>query len=63
MILYIIHNDYCSNSGGPPLDGTPLKVVRTFNIVLVVTFYCLATLGIMFAITCLMFNVIFRNRK
>ena len=55
--------EFFINSGGPPPDGTPSKVIRTFKIGLVVTFYILASLGILFAIACLIFNIIFRSRK
>lgn len=50
-------------SGGPPPDGTPINVIHTFNIGLVATFYTLASLGIVFAIACFIFNIIFRSRK
>ena len=56
MILY-------SSSGGPPLDGTPIKIIRTFKLWLIVIFDCLASLGIVFAIACLVFNTVFRKRK
>ena len=54
-------NELCI--GGVPLDGSPKTVIRTFNIGLVVVFDTLATLGIAFAVLCLLFNFIFRKRK
>lgn len=48
---------------GVPLDGTPVTIFHTFNIGLVAVFDTLATLGIVFAIGCLLFNFICRQRK
>ena len=48
---------------GPPPDGTPVIVIHSFNIALVVLFDITAVLGIVFAIGCLIFNFVFKNRK
>ena len=48
---------------GVPLDGTPLTIIRTFHVGLVIVFDTLALLGIAFAVGCLFFNFTFRNRK
>lgn len=48
---------------GIPPDGTPISVINTFKLELVVIFDILAIFGIAFAIACLLFNIIFRNRK
>jgi hypothetical protein len=48
---------------GIPPDGAPLQVINTFHIALVVIFYLLATTGIIFAVGCFLFNLIFRKRK
>ena len=48
---------------GIPLDGSPVMVLHTFQIGLVVVFYILTTVGIAFAVGCLLFNFIFRERK
>ena len=53
----------CWFSGGSPLDGTPIKILHTFKLWLVAIFDCLASLGIVFAIVCLVFNIVFRKRK
>ena len=58
-----IHLMFFCNIGGPPSDGTTMKIIHTFNTALVVVFDCLAILGIVFAISCLLFNFIFRNRR
>ena len=50
-------------SDGVSLDGTILNITHTFETELVVVFDILATLGIAFAIGCLIFNFGFRNRK
>ena len=51
------------DADGVPLDGSPTIVVRTFQIELVVVFYILTTVGIAFAVGCLLFNFIYRERK
>ena len=48
---------------GTPLDGTILNITHTYDIGLVIVFDILASLGIFFDIGCLIFNVVFRNRK
>ena len=48
---------------GIPLDGTILNITHTYEIGLVIVFDILASLGIFFDIGCLIFNIIFRNRK
>ena len=48
---------------GIPPDGTPDKIIHTFNIGLVVTFDTLATLGIVFSCCCLLFNFIFKEKR
>jgi gamma-aminobutyric acid type B receptor len=49
--------------GGVPPDGTPVKVIHTFHVELVILFDTLATLGIIFAVCCLLFNFIFKDRR
>ena len=53
----------CMIPDGVSLDGTILNITHTFETELVVVFDVLATLGIVFAIGCLIFNCGFRNRK
>ena len=48
---------------GVPYDGVPGEDIWTAFIPLVVVIYLLAAAGIFFAIVCLTFNYIFRNRK
>ena len=48
---------------GVPLDGTPAVVIHTHQIGLAIVFYILTTIGIAFAIGCLLFNFIYRERK
>ena len=48
---------------GQPYDGVPGEDIQTAFIPLVVVIYLLAAAGIFFAIACLAFNYIFRNRK
>lgn len=54
---------YCADTGGSPSDGSPTEITRTFHIGLIVVFDVLATLGIIFAIICFLFNLIYREKK
>ena len=58
------HNDYFNNySDGVTLDGTIMNITHTFELGLVIAFDILATLGLIFAIGCLIFNIVFRKKK
>ena len=48
---------------GIPYDGVPIEVVVTVGLSVTVIFLFLATAGIVFAVACLVFNFIFRNKK
>jgi gamma-aminobutyric acid type B receptor len=48
---------------GVPHDGTPREVTHYSLIPLTAVCYVYATVGIFFAIACLLFNVVFRNKK
>ena len=48
---------------GVPPDGIPLHVTTTIALPLVVVTQMFAIIGIIFAVFCLAFNIIFRNRK
>ena len=48
---------------GRPHDGLPLRRPGTVSVALTVIFALLATDGIIFAIVCLVFNTVFRDRK
>lgn len=44
-------------------DGTPTVELIPIKLPVTITLYILASAGIIFALFCLFFNVIFRNRK
>ena len=46
-----------------PYDGVPLQEEVSVALPLTVTFAILAAAGIVFAVACLVFNCIFRNKK
>ena len=48
---------------GTPNDGVPREDVVTVALPLTIIYIFLATLGVMFALVCLAFNFIFRERK
>ena len=51
------------HADGVPSDGTPINVIHTFKVEVVAIFDTLATVGIIFASVCLIFNIVFRKRK
>ena len=55
LLLYI--------AAGRPYDGVPDMVTVAVSVVQTVVFSLLAAAGIVFAVVCLIFNFIFRNRK
>uniref|UniRef100_A0A1X7UH13 G-protein coupled receptors family 3 profile domain-containing protein n=1 Tax=Amphimedon queenslandica TaxID=400682 RepID=A0A1X7UH13_AMPQE len=48
---------------GVPSDGTPIRIVSTFHLSLVVIFYTISFAGLVFCIICLVFTFYFRNKK
>lgn len=48
---------------GIPPDGKSKEVIHTYKTGLVVFIDILATFGIIFALVCLVFNVVFRNTR
>ncbi|XP_019849131.1 PREDICTED: gamma-aminobutyric acid type B receptor subunit 2-like [Amphimedon queenslandica] len=48
---------------GVPPDGTPIYEFSSFSIILVIVMYLWSSVGIIFTVICLIFNIIFRNRK
>ena len=51
------------NTGGIPNDGSPITKVTVVDLSATVILYLLATLGIVFTIFCLIFNIIFKDKK
>ena len=50
-------------SRGVPLDGSPIPMVNFPRLSLTIICYIYATAGIVFAIICLVFNLVFRKEK
>ena len=46
-----------------PMDGTPVKIITTFELWPVGLYYTLAVIGLIFTFICFLFNIIFRKRK
>ncbi len=53
----------CYPDGLVPYDGVPIEEIETVAVPLTVIYTLLATAGIIFAIVCLVFNFVFRQRK
>ena len=51
------------NIGGIPFDGSPLVDFITITVTAIVPIYVMATIGNIFAVVCLIFTIIFRNKK
>lgn len=62
-VQHVIYLLYFTLTDGVPPDGTPLKVFNGVHITITVVYDVLAIVGIMLAITCVIFNVVFRDRK
>ena len=48
---------------GAPYDGSPEEVIHNYNIILAGFYYVFAFLGLICAVVCLIFNILFRNKK
>ena len=48
---------------GDPNDGIPIEEVVTVSLGLTVVYMFLATAGIVFAVACLLFTIIFRKKR
>ena len=60
MMIYLC-TYYCAD--GVPNDGIPTEEVVTVSLGLTVVYVFLATAGIVFAVVCLAFTVIFRTKR
>jgi hypothetical protein len=49
--------------GRIPSDGTPIVILNTYYAPIYIIYDIAVVIGIGFAIVCLLFNFIFRNRK
>ena len=61
--LMYIHICMYNCADGIPSDGIPIEEVVTVSIGLTVVYVILASVGIVFAIICLTFTFIFRERR
>ena len=57
--LLLIHK----STAGTPYDGFPDEVIHSTSTPLFVIYTLLSSIGIIFVIGCLLFNIIFRNKK
>ena len=53
----------CTFPDGDPNDGIPIEEVVTVSLGLTVVYMFLATAGIVFAVACLLFTIIFRKKR
>lgn len=63
LLLMSQYRVYYMLVDGVPPDGIPLNVTTTIALPLTIVAQTFAIIGIIFAIFCLAFNIIFRNRK
>ena len=50
-------------TGGPPYDGSAQNVVHPIALPIVIIYNTLASVGLLCAAGCTLFNIIFRNKK
>ena len=62
-VWHLINHCFVCGLDGIPSDGTPIVVLNTFYMPIYIIYYIFVVLGIIFALVCLLFNIIFRNRK
>ena len=62
MHIISVHN-VLHHTDGIPNDGVPIEEVVTVSLALTVVYMILAVAGIVFAIICLIFTLIFRKKK
>ena len=62
---YSLHTqtDLSINLGGVPYDGFPDERIHQTPLPIVIIYSIMATVGLIFAITCLVFNVVFRQKR
>ena len=60
-LKYLIYNYFVAEI--VPFDGSPLSKVVTVPLAAIIPIYTMATVGIIFAIICFLFTLIFRRRK
>ena len=52
-----------AHADGVPYDGVPQDDVEKIHVSLTIVFCSLSTAGIVFAISCMLFNFIYRDKK
>ncbi|XP_064382160.1 gamma-aminobutyric acid type B receptor subunit 1-like [Halichondria panicea] len=60
---FMCEDDDTTWPDGVPVDGLPRNRTVTILQPLVIVYYTLTGIGLIFALVCLLFNIIFRNRK
>ena len=48
---------------GVPYDGVPEDDIEKVHVSLTITFCLLSTMGIVFALSCMLFNYLYRDRR
>ena len=62
-IQYSMQNVILIAAGGTPHDGSPAHVLVTVSFPLAMVYYTLASVGLILALACCMFNFIYRKKK
>ena len=50
-------------SEGVPYDRAAIEKLHPLNQALIITYFIMASAGLVFAVVCLLFNIVFRNRR
>ena len=62
-LLYISRILLLTIVAGVPYDGSIVDVIRSNSIVLAGIFYGFTSIGLLFVVACLVFNIAFRNKR
>ena len=60
-MIFDIH--YALSGGNVPYDGSPVDAVDHIHPALTVTYCLLGIFGLIFAVACLIFNTVFKNKR
>ena len=61
--MFVCADHYYTNTDGIPPDGTPTTVVVSVQPVVIVLTIIMLVAGLAFAMICLAFNIVYRNKR
>ena len=61
--VFVCVGHYCTNTDGIPPDGTPSTVLVSIQPVVIALTHTMLVAGLALAMICLVFNIVYRNRR